>query len=197
MLIGLCGRAGAGKTTVAKHLVCHGFKEFTFAEPLKRICARISGISYEILLGETPETRLQRETIKDPVWGLTGREWLETIGTDVMRKHFDADVWYKILMRDCAQELQHGNIVITDCRFLNEYEGIKKMGGKVIVLYRNESELMITENDKDTCISKWGFLNFINAEDIHLKNNGSIKTLLDEIINIINKDSQYDCVSIP
>ena len=56
MIIGLCGQAGAGKSTVADFLVKnHGFVSVALADPLKRICREVFDFSDEQLWGPSSE----------------------------------------------------------------------------------------------------------------------------------------------
>jgi len=56
MIIGLCGVANAGKSTVASILVKnHGFVEVALADPLKRICKEVFDFSDEQLWGPSSE----------------------------------------------------------------------------------------------------------------------------------------------
>lgn len=129
-LIGLCGQAGSGKTTVSNYLKSRGFEIVSFATPLKKAVSILFGFDYEILLGETQDMRELRETTKDPIWGMSGREALQKIGTEIFRNQFDQDIWVKIAKREIVKLLNEGkNIVVSDVRFQNEYEMINKLNG--------------------------------------------------------------------
>lgn len=152
MIVAICGRHGAGKTTISKYLQKYNFTELSFAEPVKKICHIISGIDYETLLGETPKARIDREEISDTIIGKTGRQWLQLIGT-LMRNHVDQDIWLKIVEKK-LKDNPTKNIVITDCRYKNEYDKIKELGGKIIVVYRSESDLIISDTDRNSHVTK-------------------------------------------
>jgi hypothetical protein len=67
MLLGLTGRAGSGKSTVADLLVKnHGFVAVALADPIKRICKEVFGFTDEQLWGPSerrnaPDKRFPRE----------------------------------------------------------------------------------------------------------------------------------------
>lgn len=173
-IYGLSGRAGAGKTTIANYLQSKGCIPITFAEPVKLVTEIIFGFDYEMLLGETPESRVQRETLRDEIWNKTPREALEYIGTDLFRDCFDNKIWIKIALRKILEESKKNpdkkiNFIITDCRFVNEIDVIKSLGGKICFIYREENDLIVTDEDKTTHVSKWQFLTRQVSDDIYIK----------------------------
>jgi len=169
MIIGICGLKGSGKDTLGNILVeKYGFEKLSFAETLKDIVSIIFSWDRKLLEGNTTKSRKFRETI-DNWWSkelqkeITPRKMLQFIGTDLFRNNFHKDIWVKIIERKLINN-NSKNIVITDCRFLNESEIIKKLGGIIIKINRNinnidihSSEQQITtikpnyiiENDKD------------------------------------------------
>ena len=134
-LIGLCGFIGSGKGTVAKILVEeHGYAEDSFAATLKDAVAAVFGWPRHMLEGDTEESRAWREEV-DPWWSekmgkpITPRWVLQYWGTDLCRTHFHPDIWILSLERKLLNSDR--NIVIADCRFPNEVEMIKRLGGEV------------------------------------------------------------------
>ena len=99
-----------------------------------------------MLVGLISESRAWREQT-DEYWatelnipGLTPRKVMQLIGTDIMRAHFDNDIWIKSLKKKIIGLLSKGaNIIITDCRFSNEARAIKNLGGKVLLVDRKSS----------------------------------------------------------
>jgi hypothetical protein len=157
-----------------------------FADMLKPVCTALSGCDYYILLGEDARSRVLREKpiSTDPDYflgSMSGRQLLERVGTDCFRAH-DPDYWIKITKRRIAGS----KVVITDVRFENELKFILDMGGRLMVIARSLDDLILTEADKQTHVSKWKFLTFIDvaknnedkdARDILVLNNGSINDL--------------------
>lgn len=60
-------------------------------------------------------------------WLMTGREMLQRVGTDVMRKR-DPDYWVDQWYVRAGRLLQEGkSVVVADCRFANEVDTLLKM----------------------------------------------------------------------
>jgi hypothetical protein len=166
--------------------------EFSMADPLKRICALIFDIPYEILLAQTPETRQQREVMLSPpqsVCGqVTGRYCLEYFGTDVMRNNFDNDIWIKILEREAKTTMTLGHkVVIPDIRFPNEGKMIDNLGGTLMTIYRASKDLDLTEEDEKTHPAKWKFITFRKnvKNPIIVRNNGTMEELHSTLHDIL------------
>ena len=116
MKVGLAGKMGAGKTTIANLLnEREGFVKLSLAEPIKRIA--------EVFFGMKKG---------DPGY----RELMQKIGTDWFRS-VDEDVWVRHLFRSIADlEIMdpETNIVVDDVRFPNEAEAMLKNGWTVVYL---------------------------------------------------------------
>ena len=102
---------------------------------MKELCVIVTGWSYEYLNGETEEYKIARETVKHPDFGLTGREILQKVGTDLFRNNFDKDVWVKIMKRR-IEASPETSVVFSDLRFVNECEMVQELGGTIIRLKR-------------------------------------------------------------
>jgi hypothetical protein len=141
MIIGVCGFIGSGKDTVADYLVnLHHFRRESFANTLKDAVSAVFGWDRTMLEGRTKQAREWREQT-DPWWAerldiphLTPRWILQNWGTEVCRKNFHDDIWIASLENKLRSSTD--NIVISDCRFLNEIAAIKKVGGRVVRVIR-------------------------------------------------------------
>ena len=127
MLIGLCGAAGAGKNAVAEILRDRrGFTGLSFAGPIYRAVAAVTGLSVEQLADRTQKER--------PIEGLgkSPRELLQTLGTEWGRDMVRSDIWIVIAMRQ-AEAIRRlgGKVAVSDVRFQNEAEAIRAAGGVV------------------------------------------------------------------
>lgn len=159
------------------------FVEISFAEPLKMICVPICGLSYDVLLGSTVDNRALREQpISDlsiPNYpNISGRQLIEIVGTDCFRA-IDPNFWINVAIIRVNQYLiRNISVVISDCRFKNEADMIHSLGGHILVIARDEQDLVLTQYDRTTHVSKWEFLTFINKkQDIVIINNSTIEAL--------------------
>ena len=141
-IIGICGFQSAGKDTLAEYLINnYGFVKLSYAGALKDIISIIFGWDRVKLEGISKEDREWREHI-DEWWAtqlgmpqLTPRYVLQYFGTDLFRTYWHKDIWVKVVEN---QLTKYKNIVITDCRFPNEIDLIKKYNGHIIHIYRKE-----------------------------------------------------------
>jgi hypothetical protein len=120
MLIGICGKAGAGKDTIGDYLVSnYDFKKISLADPIKRLVKDVF-----VLDDHTVYDRVAREQpLKDwPDW--TVRKLLQFIGTELFRNNIDDAIWVKSLWLR-IQEDKNSNYVTSDIRFPNELQFFK------------------------------------------------------------------------
>ena len=158
-----------------------------FADPLKCICVPLSGLKYEILLGTTADARIMREqpikTYVNDFWHptMSGRQLLEIVGTDIFRANND-NFWIKLAQRRIAEYHTKGmGIIFSDIRFENEANMIRALGGKIWFICRDRKDLILTDHDYTTHVSKWKFLTFITPIDIILLNDSTIVELCKKI----------------
>ena len=138
-IIAFAGRKQSGKTTSAE-FVSNLFYQFgdskiyNFAYPLKNLCIDILGLEYNQCYGSDED----KNQLVNCYWDnkqLTAREVLQIVGTDMFRK-MQNHVWSNATIRQILRE-QPNVAIIADCRFPNEVDAIKNVGGIVIKLTRN------------------------------------------------------------
>jgi hypothetical protein len=160
-IIAFAGRKQSGKTSCAwyiENLVFKNFqhntkcKTYSFADPLKRdICINILGLTENQCYGTDNEkntlTKISWKDLPnyDDSWLLnkdydssglmTARQVMQFIGTNIFRK-LKKDVWSSATIKKILQE-KYNIALIADCRFPNEVESVKEVGGYVIKLTRN------------------------------------------------------------
>ena len=140
MIIGVCGLIGAGKDTIADYLVnIHEFRRESFAGTLKDAVSAVFGWDRVMLEGRTRASRAWREE-PDAWWSerlgreITPRWVLQYWGTEVCRHGFHDDIWIASLENKLRNSAD--NVVISDCRFPNEIDAIRRAGGTVIRVVR-------------------------------------------------------------
>jgi hypothetical protein len=141
-IIGLTGKAGAGKDTVADYL-CerHGFARYAMASPLKRMLE---------VIGVDCTTRETKE-LPHPVFGVSPRRFAQTLGTEWGRQTIRDDIWLLCADRAIAEiedkcrrlhgwaYYNYGGVVITDIRFDNEAKWLLSRGGLLWEIRRGEA----------------------------------------------------------
>lgn len=142
MIVGICGLIGSGKDTIADYLVnLHQFRRESFARSLKDAVAAVFGWDRDMLEGRTKQSREWREQV-DFWWSnrlgmkITPRWVLQNWGTEVCRQGFHDDIWIASLENKLRNS--EDNVVISDCRFPNEINAIKKSNGIILCVQRGE-----------------------------------------------------------
>lgn len=126
-IIGLCGRAGSGKSTVARHLRdSYGAQVFALADPVKRMAMDIWGFSEEQVYGDA-----SIKEAPDPRTGITPRWALQKLG-QAARDHLGGDVWIQGLLSRI--ERAEGLCVVEDVRYRNEVAALRERGGIIFRL---------------------------------------------------------------
>lgn len=124
VLVGLCGPARVGKSTVASFLVREfGYIPLKFAGPLKDMLA-VLGLDEEQLEGGDKESPC--------AWlgGRTPRYAMQTLGTEWGRELMHEDLWVHVWRRRAMRHLGEGHrLVVDDIRFPNELRAIQSLGG--------------------------------------------------------------------
>lgn len=196
MIIGICGFIGSGKDTAADYLVnFHEFRRESFASSLKDAVSAIFGWDRNLLEGRTKESRAWREQV-DPWWAarlnmpkLTPRWILQQWGTEVLRGNFHDDIWIASIENKLRQT--GDNVVITDCRFPNEIEAIRRLGGKIVWIVRGQLptwyEFAVEANKGDATARE-----YLDEAQIHASETSWAGTDFDHIIdNNSTIDSLY------
>ena len=199
MIIGIVGLISSGKGTVGDMLVEQDFKHESFASSLKDATAKIFNWDRELVEGITNQSRIWREA-EDKWWGerlgipnFTPRLALQLIGTEVFRNHWHQDIWI-LTMENRIKDATH-NIVITDARFPNEVQMIRRLGGKIVRVKRDEDpewwNLAVTDAEQmpvlfpDVHSSEYSWAE--TTPDYLITNNGTVSEL-QNVVNDLLKD---------
>jgi len=203
MIIGISGKLGSGKDTVAKIIQdidpTIGWEIKKYADKLKQIASILTGIPREkfedqnFKLTNLPEewnnatyeynNNGDAELVVKP---MTVREFLQKLGTDAMRFGLHKDVWVNGLMVDYIPKILYGkgtefdpfeykysNWIITDVRFPNEALAILRKSGHLIRVIRPGFEDTGT-HESETALDNYEFDNVI-------VNDGNLTDLIEKV----------------
>ena len=132
-VIGLIGRAGTGKTHIAKQL----HKTLEDMHPQQDIVT----ISFSTPLKRMLSTLFDEQDKTLPVYKeKTLRYFLQTLGTEWGRNIIDKDFWIDMSLRKTYEQMKSGFIIVDDVRFKNEAKAIYEYGGQVFYLKRDKLE---------------------------------------------------------
>lgn len=166
-LIGISGKAGSGKDTIADYLFeRHGFLKISFADPLKAAASKIFGVNLAIFY--------DRDKKESPLeyWNMTPRRMLQLLGNEAVKPHFGDDLWIKRWFLSYQQVKDTDCVVVPDCRFDRECVAIRYLGGTMIHLERPGAGL---DGEAGTHSSEVGPTQM--AQDFLLVNDGTVKDL--------------------
>lgn len=126
-VIGIAGRAGAGKDTVAdilsRELKGRPWYRYSFADPIKRATEFMFGWRRDQL-----EDRDFKEAIC-PKWGFSPRRAMQLLGTEFGRACRE-DLWLHMasMELDEVKRGTGGGLIISDVRFPNEADWVRDNG---------------------------------------------------------------------
>jgi len=182
LIIGISGKIGSGKDTVAKEIV-RAFPEYNFSKKsfgynVKKTVSILTGIDMRSIT-----TRKVKSQYLDQ-WDMTVGEMFQTIG-DGVRDLTTIEAWINSLFNNVKDG---ENIIITDVRYINEAESILNRGGYLIRLTGDPKN--IRKNDKRNFTHKSEIeLDNYDKFDIYYKNVppiSNIQELIDEMKNLFN-----------
>jgi|ERR1051326_8155979 len=150
--IGISGKQRSGKDTAANNMakIDPRYKRIGFADELKKLAAGIVGKPEDYYFHEDNKVR--------------DRKYLIDLGLTMRR--YDADFWVKKVLA----KLRPGTFfVVTDVRFINEAEALKKAGFLLVRLSPSNDTILsrggeILDNESETELDDYdGFDGFIDT----------------------------------
>jgi hypothetical protein len=190
IIIGVTGLIGSGKDTSADHIIkLYKFQKYAFANPIKNV-AKILGFKHEEVYGT------QEEKMKvNKNWGVSGREFMQKFGTDIMRDTLPriipdmnlgeyGNIWLKLFQMHICElqtKCEVSKVIISDVRFPDEADAIHSQNGFVIHIVRDtDTEHKIAMHKSETSMS--GI-----TPDYVIENHGTVEELYTKI-DIVVKD---------
>ena len=199
-LIAISGKIGSGKDSLADMLIKELpiSKKYWFAYKLKLITKEITACSMDDVMTQDGKNR------HCDTFNRTYGQILQELGTEVMRNHFDINVWVKSTMLEC-QKTKHfywyekiinrikSNTfkgrdytwIIPDMRFQNEFDAIKQYGGITIRINGDPSGTRSKSTRNLEHVSETALDNVIDFHFI-IENNGTLDDLRQKAKAIIN-----------
>jgi len=199
-IIAVAGLIDSGKGTVSEYLAeHHDYRKLAFADKLKDAVAAIFGWPRHLLEGDTRESRLWRET-EDTWWSarlgytVTPRLMLQYMGTEAGRNVFGQDIWIASVEK-AILNTNNINHVLTDLRFPNEADLVKRLFGINIRVERGERpdwyDTAVNAPEKmpelypNVHPSECSLVNY--KFDYVIDNNGTLEDLYSKIENILRE----------
>ena len=174
--IALSGPARSGKDSAAEYLIKnHGYVKVSFAAPIKEALYRLNPrVNLDGMTGVSLKVGVD-------AYGWDGlkthapeiRELLQRFGTEVGREMFGDDIWVNIAINEA---LKHEKAIFTDCRYPNEADAVRAIGGQIWKIERNGVEPANSHTSEHAMVD----YNF----DKKILNNGSLEELNDQLVNI-------------
>lgn len=172
-LVGLVGAKRAGKDSVAAVLVDrHDYRRFAFADALKALAVEVDDGVRSIVAREGWEAAKEAEWV---------RRSLQILGVAV-REHVGTDSWVNVVDRQLAG--YHGDAVITDVRFDNEVEMIRRRGGYIVRVDRPGL------SHDDTHVSEELYRRIF--PDVAIENSGTLEALEHRALAIVSELEDRD-----
>lgn len=193
-IIALSGKKGCGKSIASEHINkiynCH---KLSFATPLKNAISEI----FDFRNNECSD--VNKKEVIDYRWGISPRELMQKIGTEVFRDKIKeilpnlnmpynniwiSNMYFRIKEIEEIHKYsiyKHNTYIIDDCRFEDEYNFIKNLGGYVIRINRKEvySKLDTHESEKGCSF------------DFEVDNNTSIEDFKIRLDNLIRNSIKW------
>ena len=167
-LIGLHGPARSGKDTVGQMLVDgFGVQPLSFAEPIRNALRGMMNLTDVHFHGDLKEAVM-------PWLGKSPRQLMQTLGTEWGRGIVHPDLWLLLAEREIEKAFEHGrSVVITDVRFENEAEFVRKQGGQVWHVHRANA-VKVNAHASEAGIA-------FQTGDRRIDNNASLEDLCEEV----------------
>jgi hypothetical protein len=136
-LIGITGKAGVGKDTLANQFVSLlGYERYALANPIKELLNARFGWTMALW-----DYREWKEAPGIVYGGYSPRSWAQWLGTEVGRTFAGEDVWANLMRQKyadlCLRHPGTAAMVVPDVRFDNEARMIRSLGGRVVEVWRD------------------------------------------------------------
>jgi hypothetical protein len=161
-LIGIAGKARAGKNTLADFLQAqYGGYQYSFANPIRAMLKAGFGVDLD-----TDYWNAKKEEVI-PAIGRSPRELMQTLGTQWGRRTVHPELW--LILATGVLNARGPGMIVSDIRFENEAAWVRKLGGTVIHLYRDKAP-QVAEHESENGV-------IVQPQDMQVYNNAGLEDL--------------------
>jgi len=178
-IIAICGAKRCGKDVISQYIVDkYGYTKLAFADPLKNIVKSIFDFNdIQVGIDEINCIGNEKDTIDDK-WGISPRQALQFFGTEILQYKIQEllpNINNNFLANKLYNKIEnYKNYVISDLRFIHEYEKLKELNMSNLLIIRIIRPSNTIYNNKDSIdnhISEHEFLDI--PYDIDIVNDSS------------------------
>ena len=173
-IIAVCGYKRSGKDTIAEYLTNnYNYNHYKITDKLRKVV--------QLLFNLNDNDYEKNKEENDDRWDTTPRKMMQFIGTEVFQykiqeliPNIGRNFWIKSLLSDeLLDNIKNNNhkIVISDLRFLHEYENLKQLKIPLVVIKVTNKNIKNIDNH----ISETEHLKI--PIDYEIENNGTIEDL--------------------
>tara|TARA_B110000305_G_C19373578_1_gene605770 strand:+ start:538 stop:1116 length:579 start_codon:yes stop_codon:yes gene_type:complete len=182
-IIAICGYKRSGKDTIAEYLTKnYNYNHYKITDKLRKVV--------QLLFNLNDNDYEKNKEINDTRWNTTPRKIMQFIGTEVFQykiqeliPNISRNFWIKSLLSDeLLDNINNNNhkIVISDLRFIHEYENLKQLNIPLVVIKVTNNKIKNIDNH----ISETEHLKI--PIDYEIENNDTLQQLYDNINKIFN-----------
>ena len=108
------------------------------------------------------------------------RTLMQYYGTEIMRNHIGKDVWINSTINKAIRHRDYyGFTVIADVRFVNEWQAIRNIGGKIVHVVRGRLEDKVEHSSEYITSS---------SSDYEIENNGNLMGLFYKVLEFVKEE---------
>lgn len=158
MIVALGGYAGSGKDEIGRILVeNHGFRRTAFADKVRKMARAIDPYVELFVGGYVRLSTILPEEDTSAAWSEVKkftdvRRLLQRIGTEAGREVLWPSIWIDSTLSEISED---EDVVITDARFINEFEAVENRDDGVTWRVRRPGTGPLNDHPSETEQDQW------------------------------------------